>query len=683
MIYAGVVLIAALFRFTALTTLPYTLWVDEAWFEFRGQEVLQGINLWPTVDPVFASGNSPFQIYATALVQALGHPPAYASRWVSAIAGVLSVALLYPFLLNVLPDNLAGSSRNFAALVGAAGMATLFASLVFSRDGRQNATCTAIAILVGLGLYKALERLDFRWASLTGCLLALALTTYEAALALPILVIAYTLIRGLLTGETPAPTGCSRLRTRALSIFQTSSKRRSFLIGGAILLTALVVYLPLLIYYLAHPEVMLNRLSVTGAVGAQQGISALPGMTAQALVGYGRVWSGIAFQGDAILTQNIPGRPLFDPFIAGLFGIGLVGTAAQIRKSAGAQLLLLWVAVMALPSAVTQSPPAFTRSLPMTVGLLGLAGLGAGLATTYAQRWGGRASQWGTAILIGAGLIFSGVNTLRDYLAWTTDPEVFEAFHAYGRYTIERALELARSGEVLLTPGSAPVLVYPFAITLNNQPAIKVFDASPNCLPYPHRRATPTTYGVIQVMDAHTLPALKLAYPNGVEAATIMHQAGYAYAVFYQVPPGTPAPAPAHEVNVGFAGGLQLTGYDLPDQARPGETLTLTLHWQTTQLLTENLVGFAHLGKGANSQPLIGNHDEPLCPNFPTSRWEKGYVYIEKRAITLGADAPPDLYDLRVGVYRPLDKTRLATVSADAPTENNRVILAPLKVEVR
>ncbi|MCS6909115.1 MAG: hypothetical protein NZM11_00880 [Anaerolineales bacterium] len=72
--FALSLLVAAVLRFYALTDIPYTAWVDEAYFEVRAREVLRGFNVLPIPDPVFATGNSPYPLYATALVQALGAP---------------------------------------------------------------------------------------------------------------------------------------------------------------------------------------------------------------------------------------------------------------------------------------------------------------------------------------------------------------------------------------------------------------------------------------------------------------------------------------------------------------------------------------------------------------------------------------------------------------------------------
>ncbi len=658
--YMTIILIAGALRFVALTDIPYTLFGDEAWFEVRGREILQGIDLLPTVDPVFQSGNSPFQIYATAFVQAIGFPAVYSSRWVSATAGLLSVAFLYPCLLWLLRRDFASEFRHLAALVATAVMATLFIGILLSRDGRQNPLCTVMTILVVMGTYRAFDRVSLKWAVVAGALLALAQTTYEAALGLPILVIAYTIVR----------------------LLQPNEQKRStlVLIGGLILLAGLFFYAPFLYYYSLHPEVALNKLSSVTAMNAEQ--SGLATTLVRVISGYIRVWSGIFLQGDILPTQNLPGRPLFDPFVSFLFVIGFVGALVHARRSTGIQLLLVWAIIMALPSAATVIPPAFPRSLPMTPALAGFAGVGAALFARLAVHRYRERGPWAITLVMSVGLLFSGVSTVRDYWRWTQDPIVQDAFHVYGRYTIERVLDLAEEGDVWITTRSSAYLLYPLVVTVDDQPSVLAFDASTTCLPYAHQRPAATTYSVIQVMDHNSLSVLKENYPTGREVDWIMHNDGYAYAVFFQVPPHTMAPSPSHPLNVTFAGGLQLTGFDVDGEMKPGGQLTLRLYWRTLEPLVDNLVGFVHVGKGANSHPMIAQSDAPLCPGLPTSQWRTGYVYIEERILTLDNATLPDLYDIRVGVYPVQSSARLPIMSTDLPNENNRVVITPLDVSV-
>lgn len=648
-----IVLAAAGLRFTALFEIPYQAWADEAYFEVRAREVLRGVNVLPAADPVFATGNSPFHLYATTLAQALGAPAPYSSRWVSAAMGVLGVALTFPLLWRFFCD-WPNARRMVAALVGTAAHAGLYASVHLSRDGNQNPGSVAMTTLALGALFQTFETGSRRWALAAGAALALALTTYEAAYALLLIAPAYAFVRwraGAVAGRAAAA------------------------LTGLLFAAALLLFSPLLIHYLNHPEVVLSRFRMTQGA-APPGLLETLGWAAR---GFATVWGGLAFRGDPTIGQNLAGRPLFDPFTAALVALGMAGALWSLRRSAAAQLLLGSAFVFSLPSAVTPFPPAFTRMLLMVPALCGLAGWGAALIWGWAERrppWGPRAA----ALLLAGGSLLGLLLTARDYFGvWARDPRLFDARQSGARRVAELALAAADAEDVLVSPLSQPLTYYTFRVLLEDTP-VQLFDASPDCFPYAHQRPNATRYGLLPTLGFDALPALAAAYPQGRQVDIVLHPDGYAYAVFFQAPPGAPAPAPQAAFEAEFAGGLRLAGVDAPTEARPGATVTVTLHWEAAGPLASGLTGFVHIGRGRNSDPFIGQQDGPLCPPLPPERWRAGYRYVERRTVTLAADAPPGLYDLRVGVYDPASGARLAISSADRLVEDDRLVLNELNV---
>ncbi len=643
-------LVAAALRFYALTEIPDTAWVDEAYFEVRAREVRRGVNVLPLPDPIFATGNSPYHLYATALVQALGAPAPYSARWVSATMGVLGVALTFPFIRTLFRD-WPESRRTLAALVGAAVHATLYASLHLSRDGNQNPGCVVWTTLTLGALYQTFEARSARWAAAAGAALAVALTTYEAAYGLPLIVAAYAL-----------------LRWRA----GVPSKVAATLFGW-IALVALVVSAPLLIYYVSYPEVVLNRLRMA------QG-SAPPGL-ADYLPGLVKVWGGLAFQGDPLPGQNLVGRPLFDPFTAALVLVGMAAALVSLRRSPAAQLCALSALIFSLPSAVTPNAPAFTRMLPMVPALCALAGWGAATLWSWAERRGPRTPPI-TALVLVAGLCFAAFSTAHDYFGvWASDPRLFDARQVGARRTAELALKASAEEDVFLSPRAQPLIYYTFRVLLEDTP-VQVWEASAECWPYAHRRATATRYGFLPTLGFDALPLLQAAYPSGQIVDTVLHPAGYAYALFFQVPAETPAPAPAIPLAVEFQNQLWLRGLDAPAEARPGEMLTLRLHWEVTRAgtLKSSLTSFSHLGGETANDALIGQGDAPLCPALPPSLWRPGYRYLQSVTLPVDIAAPPGVYGLRLGVYDPELNVRLGIFASDRPAQDNRVLVAELQV---
>ncbi len=135
---------------------------------------------------------------------------------------------------------------------------------------------------------------------------------------------------------------------------------------------------------------------------------------------------------------------------------------------------------------------------------------------------------------------------------------------------------------------------------------------------------------------------------------------------------------PSRPLTANFGGQIRLVGYDWPagDSIKPGETVPLTLYWETLASPGQNLNLFIHLVDPA-AQSQVAGFDAP--PGFPTSFWQPGYTLIDARRLALPADLPPGDYELWIGWYDletlarlPLadgtgDALRLATVSLRHP----------------
>jgi 4-amino-4-deoxy-L-arabinose transferase-like glycosyltransferase len=115
-------------------------------------------------------------------------------------------------------------------------------------------------------------------------------------------------------------------------------------------------------------------------------------------------------------------------------------------------------------------------------------------------------------------------------------------------------------------------------------------------------------------------------------------------------PPKTQAP-PDHPLEVALSDRVALLGYDLSSQSvAPGETVTLTLHWQAQATPSADYQVFVHL-LGADPEPVAQGDGPPLMGDYPTSVWAPGEVIIDSHAVVLPADVPLGQYRLLVGMY--------------------------------
>jgi hypothetical protein len=116
------------------------------------------------------------------------------------------------------------------------------------------------------------------------------------------------------------------------------------------------------------------------------------------------------WRGDALARHNLPNRPVFDPWIglAFLVGLLLAGWRVVRQRDRALAFVLIWSAVMLLPTLLATEAPHFLRAvgvLPLVMVFPALA-----LEGLWTQ------VRWGRAMVV-AGLTLSLLLTTRDYFA--------------------------------------------------------------------------------------------------------------------------------------------------------------------------------------------------------------------------------------------------------------------------
>jgi 4-amino-4-deoxy-L-arabinose transferase-like glycosyltransferase len=132
-----------------------------------------------------------------------------------------------------------------------------------------------------------------------------------------------------------------------------------------------------------------------------------------------------------------------------------------------------------------------------------------------------------------------------------------------------------------------------------------------------------------------------------------------------------------------FAGQIKLLGYRLPARrAEPGDGLPITLIWQAQAWLGEDLVMFTRLLD--QQQAAHGGYDRRARENYSTLLWAPGEVITDGFAVPIAADAPPGVYWLSLGWYRPTagaaESLPLIDPHSGQPTGVTAVTIGPLKV---
>ena len=135
---------------------------------------------------------------------------------------------------------------------------------------------------------------------------------------------------------------------------------------------------------------------------------------------------------------------------------------------------------------------------------------------------------------------------------------------------------------------------------------------------------------------------------------------------------------PARLTQARFDGGLELLGYTVVGEARePGQPLEVVLYWRGEGSVGADYTVFVHALDNAGRLQGVGDR-QPLDGRYPTSRWKKGDVIIDRFTVPLNPCAASGAYNLEVGLYQPTDGKRLALSGAAGGTA---VLLGPVDAQ--
>jgi len=346
-----VIAVATALRFWALGIIPPGLYHDEAFNGLDALGVLQGIR------PVFFEANNgrePLFIYLVALsVAALGRSPG-AIRMVAAVLGTLTIPAT--FLMAKAMFN-----RRIGLLAAASTGLTLW-HVNLSRIGFR---AVAMPLLVALTLWQlwlGLRDGHKRHFLAGGLLYGLTFYTYLAARFTIVALAAFGLY---LVGSWRLKVGSWR---PALSLAEglEACPEPGRRVGGwrrgalTFALAAVVVLAPLMAYVAAHTDVFLSRV---GQVTIFNPAINQGDFWGTLLRHTGRTLLMFTTRGDFIPRHNVPLRPVFDPLLSAFFLLGLILCLIRFRHSAEHALVLIWLAVMLLPTILAEDAPHFLRSV--------------------------------------------------------------------------------------------------------------------------------------------------------------------------------------------------------------------------------------------------------------------------------------------------------------------------------
>jgi len=639
-----VLVLTAGLRWFRFTTFPPGLWYDEAYHLVEGQRLAQGAP--PQIYYPEKTG-SPAIFWLTGLALRLGANH-LAPRWVTSTTSMLGVLLLFLAVRDVLHQEI--EHTDWVAAGSAAALGVNYAYLFNSRIGWEPTLVTTVSTVVVWLFWRGIRSGRLRDFAGAGLALGCSQYTSVAARLLPF-VLLLVLIGWLGTGRQH---------------WRKSWKGVLVTVGAAGL-----TFAPLAWGFLSHPEWFTRRLGVAA-------------QASELLTNLGRTLAGLVWLGGAAL-HSLPGRPVYDPAMA-LLLLGGTAVAGWRIKRPAYNLWLAWVAGF-LPGGVFSSPaPVFYRILPAIPATIVLCALGAfHLWHAFASR-GLRLRALVALLLIGA-FTFSAWATCRDYFVrWANWPRL-PAVMDVGKWRAAEVILDSPADETILVTipdGLEPVISYALH-TRTSSPA-RAFDGA-HCLIYPTQTNAPVHYLNILGYEHRSLARLQSLFLSGYQTTDPIFGDSAPYFVNFFIPPGK-VPVPGRLPSPITYRQIALHGVHAPETTlRAGQTLTITLTWESLEPLSESYTVFAHLLDGrpeAAEAPLVTQHDSLPCDaTEPTWRWQPGEYVLDEHVLTVPSDQPAGEYLLGVGLYDSATLVRLPPSGENLLTRWDEAIVGSITVITR
>jgi hypothetical protein len=426
----ALLLLAAGLRFYRLGELPPGLWFDEAWSSVAARNsAAQGI--YPVYFAADFGGMHPAIVYLARLANRLSDNPLSLRYAVAAVSTLTVGAAFFAyraiFALEI-GGRTASPARNpqFLALLASLILAIAYPFVHFSRMGFESSLPALAGLLVFGSLAAALQRERAGWFALSGALLGLSLYSFDTARLFPLAL---------------------SLAFWGVALFHRRAAWRRYLAWyGLLATTAVLTFLPLGLYFVTHWDVFTARAGVATYHTLGPGAESAPLAIWRNL---GRTVGGLFLPGfgDQIARHNLPGRPVFDPFLALLFWAGAARLAWTWKRPAS-MLLAAWAGVMLLAVILTDGAPTYTRifgALPALAALAALSG-------DFSVRPGGKGHAVTRAALVLL-LLFSLAVTARDYFGrWAALPQLFDDFQIAEWQAGQLARAALAEGDVFMVP---------------------------------------------------------------------------------------------------------------------------------------------------------------------------------------------------------------------------------------
>ncbi len=344
-----------------------------------------------------------------------------------------------------------------------------------------------------------------------------------------------------------------------------------------------------------------------------------------------RAWFGAwLYQGDTLITHNLPGRPVLDLPLAILTFLGLSTLFTKQRK------IGLWILGLGffslIPALFSQGAPQYLRGYGVTIALALI--IGAGMVGL--RRYGLKA-QFVVIVLF----FWAAGDTFVDYGQWlrikrlevSAEDEINDGLvHITNQYPEE---------EIVLVPGSNDLPVVDFRAREYGQQVFGHFD-SRLCTVLADSGAL-----YLHIIELH--PQFELALRQWATVEVLERNE-----LGYNILRGAPLSIDWNDA-LQFGEALLVKPLSItPEHPQLGDTINITLAIRPLQALPPTLNLMLHLY--GTQTPYEGGElwaqgDRWLCPAHFSEAVLSDTFYIQTLTLPLPDSLPPDTYSLAIGVY--------------------------------
>lgn len=621
-------MLAAFMRLGEITSVPPGMDNDEAFHLMRAQEILRGESL-----PIYITGNNgnePLYAYTAAIGLALVGPTAWAGRLMAAFVGLLGVAITIRLGAEMFPGRRVG-------LIAGLVLSTLFWHVDFSRFGSQPMLAATAAAGTLAALWRGARTGSHRYYFLAGVCLSLGLDAYVAFRLFPVV----PLVGGI-------------------ALLLSKPKRRASIIKGGVwaMVAALLVYSPLIWYFVHNPQWFFNRFGQT-----TEGTLTASSLLTNALLTFG----GLVWQGTLDWRFNVAGRPALDIAQTLFLGVSVTSLLRWWRKPE-IWTLLTWVVIGLAPSMLTNEAPHFGRTTMATSALAVLVALGV-TVLWQVMRW-----RWMRALIIG-GVTLSVITPIWLYFfVWANDPRAAESFDIR-QLTVARELNAAPTGAMLYATPLNVGWIHDYWTTeylLGNKvgETYSPFNGT-LCTIVPATVPNGARYVIVASPEADDwrTPAILQQVFQNIRRTTVPVPGDRNPMIVYDVPPGAQPKIDSTMSPVDFGDLVRLVKYQTtPQMPEPGKRLQFDWVWQTLKRSSTNYKLFVQLlgASQADGSTVYAQYDgEPCARLLHTTSWHPNQLLFETMGFRVPSDLPPGDYKLEVGWYDQSTGERLAIVQSD------------------